>query len=235
MLAPAGAWALTKTPIGTSGGNPGGQTVWEVSGARQGDSFDLTWVLDGSGSPWFGDLPDLSATGTLTIASLTATQAILNVTLVNTTAPAGSLDAPITVFGLEVDGFSSGSLSQEGTHLDTFDTGNISGGLTADFCASTKAACNSGQPRQGIPILGSDSFSFSLTGTFDTVGGLTLRNFGTKWQTNYDSIVPNPTSVPVGDNSSFEMPGQAIPEPSSGILLGLGLAGLALVRQRRPR
>lgn len=233
LLAAPDVGALTKTPIGTSGGNPGGQTLWEVGGALEGDSFELFWVLDGSGAPFFGDLPDLSAAGTVTVARLSATQAILDITLANTTAPAPSLDAPITVFGLEVDGFMSGELSQPGTHLDRYDTGDLAGELTAEFCASTNSACNWGQPMQGIPILGSDSFSFTLMGNFDTANGLTLRNFGTKWQTNYDDIVPNPRNVPKGDNSSFELPGQAVPEPSSVILLGFGLAGIVLVRHRR--
>ena len=259
LASPASAFIVTS--VGVAGGNPGDlcaieggttcQPYFEVSGLLAGDSFDMVWDLDGSqilGPDGVPDFPTISATGTLSVASITTTTVVLDITLQNTTNPAdntgcsvGTLcptfEAGIIAFGMLMDGYTSGALSTAGTSLDTYDTNNIAGGpgLHVDFCASTDASCNTGVTADGIQIGGSDALQFTLTGTFDPVGGITLANFATKWQTNYDElVVPDDPDVVAG-NSSFEQPGLpagVVPEPSTGLLMGFGLLGFGWLRRR---
>jgi hypothetical protein len=235
LLSAGTSQAYTITQIGTTGGNPGGLPLYEVSGLVEGDIFVLDWTLDGS---LYGDAyPTLSAIGSVTVTSLTATTVVLDITLENTTPPLlgdPDLTAAITVFGLGVLGIDLGNpgnmLSSAGSFFDTYGEGNIGGGLTIDVCASTNALCTTGQPFNGINIGESDSFQFTLQGTFD-VNNLTLDSFGTKWQTNYSEIMPEFE----GNNRSFELPGtpsNPIPEPSTASLVGLGLVGLGVLRRR---
>jgi len=235
-VSPAGAFTIT--PTGLSGGNPGGQTLYEVSGLVQGDSFDVIWSLDGSGSPYLGAFPNLDATATLMIDLLDGDTLILSVSLANDTAPlpgAPDLDAVITVFGFEAAGVALGDAGNDllspGAMLNFYDEGQISGGLSVDVCASTNAKCNTGNPHDGMAIGESDFFTFTLQGDFDSDDGLVLRNFGTKWQTNYDDIVTD-----VDDNSSFQLPGTpvSVPEPATALLVGFSLVGLGLFRKLRP-
>ena len=104
-----------------------------------------------------------------------------------------------------------------------------------DFCASTDAACNSGVSADGVQVGASDTLQFTLSGAFD-VGGITLSNFATKWQTNYDDLnTPDDPDV-VDGNSSFEqpgLPGGIVPEPNTEALMVIGLAGLAWKARRR--
>lgn len=227
LAAASSAAAYTITPVGTSNGIPGGQTLYEVSGLIAGDFFELAWTLDGSGLH-AGAYPDLDGSALVTITSLTATTVVIDITLSNDTAPqvfnSLALQAVITVFGFEIDGVDLGNpangLSSPGSRFDTYGEGNLPGFAT-DVCASTNSLCTRGSPQDGIGIGDSDSFQFTLQGTFDT-SNLTLRNFGTKWQTNA---------------GSFELSGEipVIPEPSTALLMGLGLAGIGTLGRRRTR
>jgi hypothetical protein len=258
MLAPvAPVAAFTMTQIGSAaGGNPGDlcealggttcQPYFEVSGLVAGDAFELGWTLDGSeilGPDGIPDFPTLRAEASLTVTSITSTQVVLDIILDNQTDPlqnVAGLVAPIVSFGMELDGFGSGLLSGAGTSLDTYATNNIAGGpgLTVDFCASTDPACNSGSQADAIGIGGTDSFQFTLSGSFDPGRGITLSNFATKWQTNYDALVTPDDPAVTSGNSSLEqpgLPGNPTPEPGTALLLGAGLIGLAANNRRKKR
>lgn len=253
LLAAQPSSAYVVTEVGpAAGGNPGDlceieggttcQPYYEVSELVAGDEFDMYWALDGSqilGPDTVPDFPTLAGSATLTVSSITLTQVVLSVTVLNETQallnPVG-FEAGIVSWGAELGGFNSGSLSTAGTSLDFYDTNNIAGGpgLTVDFCASTDSACNAGSMAEGIQIGASDTIGFTLDGTFDPTGGITLGNFATKWQTNYDELVTPDDPDVIAGNSSFEqpgLPGSVLPEPSTGVLL---LAGILVgLRGRR--
>lgn len=243
--------AFTISFIDFAGANPGDlcaieggttcQPRYKVSELEEGDSFDVTWFLDGSqilGPDLIEDYPTLSAEATVTLTSVSTTELVIDITLSNTTDPLAiggeDFEAAITVFGLSVVGFTSGSLTTSGSSLDTYTAGFIAGGLPADFCASTNTGCTNGQPGQGIQIGDSDSFQFTITGNFEE-DNVMLADFGTKWQTNFDDLViPDDLDVLISGNSSFELPGTPmVPEPSTASLLALGLAGLTVAGRRR--
>jgi len=254
LAAPAGAYTISL--LGTdAGGNPGDlcgtlggttcQPYYEVSGLVADDSFDMTWELDGSeitGPDLIPDFPILAASANLSVVSITSTTVVLNIILnndVNADLNPVGFEASLISIGMKLGGFDSGVLTSAGTYLDTYDTGNVAGGpgLTGDFCASTNAACNTGNEADGIVIGGTDTLQFTLTGAFNTTTGLTLANFAVKWQTNYDDLNPDPDDPFVVDgNSSFEqpgLPGTPIPEPSTALLTTLGLLGLSWVGRSR--
>lgn len=217
---------------------------FEVSELVQGDSFKTSWFLDGqdfnAGPDGVKDVPTIAANATITVTAITTTSVLIDVTINNTTQDYWNIagfEGGIVSFGMQAVGFASGSLSTAGTSLDMYALGDIAGGmgLAADFCAATDSACNSGTAADAIGNNSSDSFQFTLAGTFDDgAGGITLSNFATKWQTNYDTLViPDDPNV-VDGNSSFEQPGLPgqVPEPSTAMLMLLG-TGMVLAAGRR--
>jgi hypothetical protein len=263
LLTSTPAAAFTVSLVGApAGGNPGdlcgelgGTTCrpyYEVSGLNAGDSFDMAWDLDGTeilGPDLVPDFPTISATGTLSVTSITATTVLLDITLNNTTNPADNTACSseiepcpefmggIVAFGMLMEDFVSGVLSTPGTSLDTYGTNNIAGGpgLEVDFCASTDGTCNAGSANDSILTGESDSFQFTLTGVFDLEEGITLANFATKWQTNYDDMVVPDDPAVLDGNSSFEQPGLPgeVPEPSTGLLIAIGFTLMVAVRSSK--
>ena len=88
------ASAYTITQIGTSGGAPGGQPVFEVSGLIEGDSFSLTWFYDPPGSD-----PAIGGTLTITVFDIDGTNLVLDIEVENTSADSG---ARIAILGLAI-------------------------------------------------------------------------------------------------------------------------------------
>lgn len=204
--------AAVITQTGVSGENSGGQPVFEISELKLGDSFDLTWAYTDPNAS-----VTVMATGTMTVSQLTTTTLTLDWMLENTTPVQGELTAPITIFGISLDEtFTSGTLSDAGDHLDSYDEPNpgFPGFSEVVACATSGQNCAGGDPQSGIPIGDTDSLSFQFTGDFDPNAGVTVDSFAMKFQT------------PVG---SYELPGQPVPEPAT--LLLFTLAGMMLPRR----
>jgi hypothetical protein len=207
----ASAGAYTISPTGQfSGGNPGGQPLYEVSGLVQGDAFNVAW----------GGVSGLNVTGMVIVDSLSATNADVRVMLDNLSTPISGNDPRVTSVGLEIDNFTAlASAATGGTFLTSADSSNFPG-FTIDACATSGNNC-AGGGNGGIPAGGSDTFTLDVNGTF--VGTLDLSNFALKIQGG-----PN--------GNSFELAGlptRKIPEPATLGLLGIAAAMLPAARRRR--
>lgn len=205
----ASAYTISLTG-GSSGGNPGGQPLYQVSGLVPGDSFNVAW----------GGVSGLNVTGMVTVNSLSASAASLEVMLNNLSTPISGNDPRVTAFGLAVDGYSSlGSTTTGATYLTKEDNSNMPG-FTTDLCATSGNNC-AGGGNGGIPAGLSDTATLLVNGTFS--GSLKLSNFGLKVQ-----------GGPGGN--SFELAGvptSKVPEPAALVLAALAAAAVAVGRRRR--
>jgi len=192
---------------GSSGGNPGGQPIYQVSGLVQGDAFNLSW----------GGVSGLSATAMVTVNSLTATTADIDVMLTNASTQTSGTSPRLTSFGLNVANYSDlGSTSTGGTYLDLADDGNFPGFGGVDACATSGSNC-AGGGSGGIPYNGTDNFTLHVEGNFTT---LTLSDFGLKVQG-------------AAGGASYELAGVPTPKVPEPATVGLLAIGLALVSARR--
>ncbi len=205
--------AYTISQIGTSGGNPGGMPVYEVSGLMASDTFGASWSYSN------GDYA-VSASGTITVASVSSNAMTLNISIGNTTSVGGGLtEARLSSFGFGVSD-AEGMASAGGTRLTNtaFAPKPNLPGFDVDVCAYAGRNC-AGGGNKGITLGFGDSFTMDIYGDFDPSEGVTLDQFAVKFQTN------------VG---SFELAGspQPVPLPAAAWLLGAGLFGLVGVRRK---
>lgn len=208
-VASANAYTISVTG-GMSGGNPGGQPLYEVSGLVQGDAFNVAW----------GGVTGLNVTGMVTVNSLTASAASIQVMLNNLNTPISGTNPRVTSVGLEIDNFTSlASALAGGTFLTSADSSNFPG-FTIDACATSGNNC-AGGGNGGIPAGGTDNVTLAVNGLFG--GTLKLSNFGLKIQGG-----PN--------GNSFELagvPSVKVPEPATIGLLLAGVAMIATLRRQR--
>ncbi len=192
---------------GTSGGNPGGQPIFSVSGLVEGDMFEVNWA-----GP-----DDTAATGEVTIETLTPTNVEITVTIENLSAPnGGNGDPRLTSFGLQIDDATGVNSATGGSALDNaYFNSNFPGFGDVNVCGSSGNNC-AGGGSGGIDVGFFDTFTLNVDGNFgDTIE---LLDFALKVQ-----------GAP--DGASYELAGAPIPEPTS---IALGVIGaLAVVARRR--
>lgn len=187
-------------------------TSIDITSADVGNSYSVDW-LDPTSST--GISTNLSATGTFTVKSLTASELLLNVTVDNTTA--STFQAAILSLGMT----SSPSLSSKYQGSSTVftglsDPGNFPGGFkNINICIWAGNNCNGGSINNGLQSGSSTSFELALTTSSGNLlsTGVDLSQFPVKFQTQ---------------NGSFEFGGSipsipSTPEPSTWILDGTGL------------
>jgi hypothetical protein len=211
-VTPAHAFLIVDTGL-TSGGNPGGQPIYRVEDLVQGDMFRLDW----------GGVAGVDAYAHVSIATLTSTQAILEVMLYNTSTPLGGDDPRLTSFGVLFDeGLGDSFIIPQdppGDFLGNRAATNFPG-FGDLVCATSDANC-AGGGSGGIPAGGMDTFAIGINGTFNPT--LNLSTFGLKVQ-----------GGPGGD--SFELagvPSEKVPAPAALTLVAFGLVALGALRRKR--
>ena len=214
---PSGANAALITQIGTSGGQPGGQPVYEVSGLTQGDSLALTW----------GGVDGLGVDGMVFIDTLTSTDANISITLNNTSDPISGDDPRVTIFGVSIADIDTGdpfNTTNAGGSFLTFASASNFPGFSVDACATSGENCAAGGAG-GIPAGSSDTFVLSVNGAFGETPLLTLNSFGIKIQGG--------PGVPA--ENSYELAGvpTVAPVPAALPLFLSALAGLGFFGWRR--
>ena len=216
--APAEAYSITQT--GTSGGNPGGQAAYSITGLEAGDHFTLNV------STIVG--PDtLTATALVSIFAIGTAFTLIDVDLSNDSTGANR----ITSFGMAIKPDTLlGFVTDRGGSSDTdalrgFGTSNFPGFQLVEFCATSGSNCTGGGSGGLLPGQ-DDRFRFTLLGFFSNDATIDLGQFAFKFQGGADSYqLPGQPDVPNGQ----------VPQPAALLVLGAGLLALAAVSMVRGR
>jgi hypothetical protein len=216
VSAPAEAYSITQA--GTSGGNPGGQAAYAITGLQAGDQFTLN-VSRTIGAD------TLSATALVSIFAIGTAYTLIDVDLSNDSSGANR----ITHFGMAIEPDALlGFVSDRGGSGDTdalrgFGTSNFPGFQLVEFCATSGSNCAGGGAGGLLPGK-DDQFRFTLLGFFSNDGTIDLGQFAFKFQGGADSYqLPGQPDVPNGQ----------VPQPAALIVLGAGLLALTAVSMVR--
>jgi hypothetical protein len=196
-----------------------------------GDNFNVVWSFAGCGGTCTAD-------ASFDVTAFDATTLVMDVTINNTLNAAGEF---LVGIGWNMDPTATGaSLVTAGTYFDnvrldqTFPSFN-----NINVCVDDngQGSCGAGQATDGIPSPGSDSFTISLTGDFSG-GSVILDTFAAKFAGDLGSFEGGGSETSGGTDTGATDTGATtggeIPEPTSMLLLGSGLAAAAM-RMRRNR
>jgi hypothetical protein len=183
----------------------------------QGDVFRLDW----------GGVAGLEASAHVSIATLTSTQAIIEVMLNNNSTPISGDDPRVTGFGVLFDeGLGDSFIAPQdppGIYLGNRAATNFPG--FGDLACATSGADCTGGGSGGIPAGLMDTFAIGVNGMFDPAS-LDLSVFGLKIQ-----------GGPAGPGgATYELAGvprEKVPAPAALTLVTFGLVALGALRRKR--
>jgi hypothetical protein len=187
------------------------------------DDFNISWSFAGCGGTCTGD-------ASFDVTSFNATTLVMDVTVNNTLVAAGEF---LEALGWDMDPkATAATLTTPGANLDVVRLNeNFPSFNTLNVCVTnnTQGSCGAGQPT-GIPSSGSDFFTVSLTGDFSG-GSATLDTFALKYSGALGSFEGGGEETG-GGGATGGVGSPEVPEPTSMLLLGSGLAA-AILRMRR--
>lgn len=187
-----------------------------------------------------GTLAGYDATYSATV--LTSTTAEFTITILNTTPP--STGGALTAFAFNTPGVVTGVTLDTSSFIDNrlFTNVNTPGDYgTFDFGLSTgSGAWQGGTVSKGVAAQATGTFTFDLVGNFTGLTGsqltdLFLASFSTGGGGNTPSIFAARFQGLPGSDTQVSIQAQAVPEPSSLLMGGLALAGLAGLSHARRR
>ena len=243
LLTGSSAEAFTCTITG-SGGSPSGD-VYTCTGIVEGDVITVT-------DNEFIDPDTLIATAVITVTAINTGSVVLDLSITND----ATSTARITHFGLSIEpNATGGSIADAGgagdvDELTTFDISNFPAVSQVEFCASAGTNCAGGSG-DGIQPGETDSFTFTLTGSYTDNQAISLDAFAFKFQGGINGASYEKTGTPVGGSPVAGAPvaGQPVagtpvagqvPQPGSLMLVGAALlsalvasAGLRRLRSSR--
>lgn len=195
-----------------------------------GDTTNISFFLAGDGTD---PINDLTADLSLTVISISATEAVVELNLENTSAGPGSITA--VGFATNPDATNATGttlgLFDPGDDADVFDgfgLGSVPSLGLVEVCAWAANNCSGGNVNEGLAPGDYDVFRITLTGTWGSE--INFTDFGIKFQGAPGSF----EFYGDGDGGSSDGDGGTVPEPASLVLFGLALTA-AGVRMRRAR
>jgi hypothetical protein len=179
------------------------------------DDFSVLWSKDVVGGT-------LTATGFFDVLAISSSEIQLQITVTNTMDPA--LHEAVNSFGFNTNPAVTASYITEGTVFggQVGNDTNFPSFQTIQVCVYADQGCPGGGYQNLLQGGASDTVKLLLAGNFGSTPSLTLSTFPIKFQ---------------GDLGSFEFGGTPVvtPEPSSVLLFGSGLVGVAAWRWRHSR
>ncbi|WP_333604930.1 cistern family PEP-CTERM protein [Novosphingobium sp.] len=172
----------------------------------------------------------LTSQATFTLSSVTSTGYVFDYSLTNTTS--GGLDSRVSSFAFNVDPTITGATSTGAFSYTTLNSNYPNGIGTVDVCFkggfSGSCAGNSGGVLTGDTGMGTMTLSFA-----SAPSSITLSDFFDRYQSITGAGPVSSASGTGTITSSSSSGGTQVPEPGMIGILGLGLAGLGMVRTRR--